>query len=172
MTANATILRKKPTGDVITDLFCGGLFKQSDFQRLQNASINNRVMSRTKNPEHMTFVVFHNPMRSHSGMFRFVSNINYPIFATARRFTSLRQIRIFFVESRRQSIAPVFRPTILIVSFHRFGVHIFEAIRLSLTRFQNTPVRAVFTNRAAVFRTNKFFRAKTANNGCVFPVRQ
>lgn len=173
MTATAKLLKKKIiTGDVVTDLFCGGLHGQTDCRRRQNSSVNKRVMSRTKNPEHMAFVMFHNPMRSHSGMFRFVCNVNHSIFAATCRLTSPRQIRVFFVKARRHSIASVFRPTVSIVLFHCFGIHIFETIRLPLPRLQNTFVRTIFANRTAVFGTNKFFLANAAFNRRIFPIRQ
>ena len=156
---------------VFTDLFCGGDLGQSELFRRQNTSVNNRVMRRAKHPEHMPFVELHQTMCAVSGKVRFVSKINNSAFPAIRNFANFRQIWIFAINARRQTICPVFFITSLVIFLHCARVHIFEAVGLNLTRLQDAFLGTIFSNRTASFRTDKLSLTDTANNGRISPIR-
>ncbi len=155
---------------IVVDLFCG-LFRQSTFLRGANTFIDQSVMCRAENPEHMGLVEFKSASCTESSMAWFMSHFQHPGFIAFARFANLREIGIFLKYSHHNRIlSPILLPSFLIIPFHRIGMFFFKSLSTSIISGHLAFRGTVSTNRTTILRQLKFFITMPANPGFYLPV--
>jgi hypothetical protein len=105
----------------VLDLCCGALGQTKLFEGA-SASINQGVACGAKNPEHVPFIMLHNPIRAVSFVFRLVGYVQYARFVTAGSFACSGQVGELAIKAGNKGISTMSFITRTIVPLHPVGI--------------------------------------------------
>lgn len=145
----------------VTDQFCGALFwLQSKFFGCAYTLIKQFMMSRTKHPEHMAFIVIHCSPCPIALECRFVSYVQDARLSTPSTiftgFADCWQIRIFSAQSICKCVRSMFGAAISVVPFHGFWIQLFEYSKSLSSSFYRAFIRTITTAWAGIRRAEEF----------------